>query len=124
MEKLLLFQIIPEEPVLRIAQRLHIRTVSVPLADYGKSIGQLAGFPDGTANNGYDGAALDGSLLVLCELKERTMDKLLQQLRENGVSITYKAVLTPTNRNWNVIQLYAEMEREKQAIQQRLHSQQ
>ena len=46
MEKLLLFQITPEEPVLKIAQRLHLRTVSVPICDYMKSIGQLAGFSD------------------------------------------------------------------------------
>jgi len=65
LEKLLLFQITPEEPVLKIAQRLHLRTVSVPICDYMKSIGHLAGFSDDTADKIYTGAPLEGSLLIL-----------------------------------------------------------
>ena len=44
MEKLLLIQITPEDAILNLAQRMHIRTVSVSPSDYQKSIGQLAGF--------------------------------------------------------------------------------
>lgn len=121
MEKLLLFQITPEEPILKIAQRLHLRTVSVPVCDYTKSIGQLAGFPDNTAEKIYTGAPLEGSLLVLCDVKERHTDQLLEKLRTANLSITYKAILTPTNRHWNVLQLYEELHREHLAITKENH---
>lgn len=116
MEKLLLFQITPEEPVLKIAQHLHLRTVSVPICDYMKSIGQLAGFADDTTDKIYTGTPLKGSLLVLCDVKERHADHLLEKLRTENISITYKAVLTSTNRHWNVLQLYETLHREHLAI--------
>ena len=45
------------------------------------------------------------------------MDKLLLALRRDQVTIDYKAVLTPTNRKWNVMRLYLEMQAEKAAYQ-------
>ena len=71
MEKLLLIQITPEDAILNLAQRMHIRTVSVSPNDYQKSIGQLAGFPDQTATRTSDGTGLDGSMLIFCDVKER-----------------------------------------------------
>lgn len=69
MEKLLLIQITPEDAILNLAQRMHIRTVSVSPNDYQKSIGQLAGFPDQTATHTSDGTGLDGSMLIFCRCK-------------------------------------------------------
>lgn len=74
MEKLLLIQITPEDAILNLAQRMHIRTVSVSPNDYQKSIGQLAGFPDQTATHTSDGTGLDGSMLIFCDVK-RTASK-------------------------------------------------
>ena len=45
------------------------------------------------------------------------MDKLLASLRRDQVVIDYKAVLTPTNRKWNVMRMYLEMRAEKTAYQ-------
>lgn len=112
MEKLLLIQITPETEILKLAQRMHIRTVSVPPSDYQKSIGQLAGFLDETANRTSDGTVLAGSLLIFCDVKERHQNQILEKLRTMEIPITYKAILTPTNRHWNVFQLYEELHRE------------
>ena len=46
-------------------------------------------------------------------------DKLLAALRTAGIRIPHKAVLTPTNQNWNVYQLAQELERERQAMEKR-----
>lgn len=116
MEKLLLIQITPEDAILNLAQRMHIRTVSVSPNDYKKSIGQLAGFPDQTATHTSDGTGLDGSMLIFCDVKERHQNQILEKLRTMDVSITYKAILTPTNRHWTVIQLYDELHREHRAM--------
>ena len=116
MEKLLLIQITPEDAILNLAQRMHIRTVSVSPNDYKKSIGQLAGFPDQTATCISDGTSLDGSMLIFCNVKERHQNQILEKLRTMDVSITYKAILTPTNRHWTVFQLYDELHREHRAM--------
>ena len=116
MEKLLLIQITPEDAILNLAQRMHIRTVSVSPNDYQKSIGQLAGFPDQTATHTSDGTSLDGSMLIFCDVKERHQNQILEKLRTMDVSITYKAILTPTNRHWTVFQLYDELHREHCAM--------
>ena len=108
MEKLLLIQITPEDAILNLAQRMHIRTVSVSPNDYQKSIGQLAGFPDQTATR--------TSVLIFCNVKERHQNQILEKLRTMDVSITYKAILTPTNRHWTVFQLYDELHREHCAM--------
>lgn len=58
---------------------------------------------------------IEESLLVMCELREKHMDRLLATLRMTNAGIDYKAVLTPTNAKWNLIRVLAEMELEKRA---------
>ena len=41
------------------------------------------------------------------------MDKLLLSLRKNRLLIDYKAVLTPTNSQWNVLRLLLELRAER-----------
>ena len=59
---------------------------------------------------------LDGSMLIFCDVKERHQNQILEKLRTMDVSITYKAILTPTNRHWTVFQLYDELHREHCAM--------
>lgn len=61
------------------------------------------------------------SLLLMCDLPDKRMDKLLFELRRANVQIDYKAILTPTNRKWTVLQLMLEMHKEKIAFQRVTH---
>ena len=56
-----------------------------------------------------------GSLLLFCDIEDIKLDKILAALRKNQVMVTYKAILTPTNKKWNVLRLFVEMEREKKS---------
>ena len=49
-------------------------------------------------------------------LYESDTYQILEKLRTMDVSITYKAILTPTNRHWTVFQLYDELHREHCAM--------
>ena len=53
------------------------------------------------------------SLLIFSELTEEHFDRMLMKLREQKAGITYKAVVTPTNRTWNLHKLLLHMEMEK-----------
>jgi hypothetical protein len=65
----------------------------------------------------FSGKVPAESLIVFCDFTEKKMDKLLASLRRDQVVIDYKAVLTPTNRKWNVMRMYLEMQAEKTAYQ-------
>ncbi len=54
--------------------------------------------------------------LLLCNLGERQLDRLLGDLRRAGVFVPCKAVLTGQNRKWTLCQLIEEVAREHEAL--------
>lgn len=56
------------------------------------------------------------SLLVLCGLRDKRLDKVLFELRRADVPVDYKAILTPSNQEWTVPELMKELQRERQAM--------
>lgn len=56
------------------------------------------------------------SLILLCNLKDKRLDKMLFELRHGEVKVMYKAILTPSNRNWTVPMLMQELRRERFAM--------
>ena len=47
------------------------------------------------------------------DVTDKHMDKLLFEMRQKCFDVSFKAVLTDTNRKWNVKQMLVEMRREK-----------
>lgn len=60
----------------------------------------------------------EDSLLLLDSVAEPILRSLLAALRERGVQVDYKAVVTPHNRQWTVLELMEELRRERQAIRE------
>ena len=56
------------------------------------------------------------SLILLCNLKDKRLDKMLFELRHGEVKVMYKAILTPSNQNWTVPMLMQELRRERFAM--------
>ncbi len=65
---------------------------------------------------GASGAPTPPSLLVLCGLRDKRLDKVLFELRRADIPIDYKAILTPSNQEWTVPELMKELQRERQAM--------
>ncbi len=61
----------------------------------------------------------DRSLILICGLSEKRLDKVLFELRRAEVSADFKAVLTPTNKNWTLRRLFAELSRERAVMEKR-----
>ena len=131
MEKLLLFHLsdTDSEKIARIAARLKFRLETVDASDYGRTLEALAAGRQRTAHTPKDAPAQEAppavgsaapvpkdSLLLFCGFSDKRMDRLLFELRRENVSADFKAVLTPTNRTWNVPRLLLEMHREKAAF--------
>ena len=78
----------------------------------GKTAQEETGELEGTSADGTN------SLLIFNELTEKHFDRFLAKLREVKAGITYKAVVTPTNRTWNLQKLYVNMEMEKRQFEE------
>lgn len=91
--------------------------VPVARADYNKPLGVLAGEDVASGpTQPYAGFALGGRMMLLCGL-ESQLDALLPELNRAGAGPDcLKAVLTPHNRKWNAVALFAELQRERQAF--------
>lgn len=117
-ETLLLFQTgVPETvAVKKIAENMRIKVKEVPVSCYTHTIGQIyeesLTFPPSSGLS----ARFNESMIVFANLTEKHMDKILFELRTRQIKIDYKAVMTPTNRLWDVNRLYFEMKKEASTL--------
>lgn len=56
------------------------------------------------------------AMAVFCNVSQQQLDRALAALR--GLPVPLKAVMTPTNRTWSLLELYRELCREREAIRQ------
>ena len=99
---------------------LGVELVPVARTDYNKTLAVLAGLDAAPGPvMPYSGGSLGGRMIVFCDLEDQ-LDTLLPALRKAGPGPEcLKAVWTPTNRGWSALTLYAELQRERQAMQSR-----
>lgn len=116
MEKILLFGTTDEEyiTIRQIASRMKIAYERIDPCCHSCTLGSIE---SGSYKNAPASTPLktSESLLVMCGLSDKRMDKLLFELRRSSAKLDYKAVLTPTNKEWTVSRLLLEMRREKAA---------
>lgn len=139
MEKIILFNVPPETAALivRAAGNMRIKVRTAAPESCTETLDRLAngaGTPDrpesgaaagaGTPDRPESGAAEaktpdrtpSESLLLMCNLTDKHMDRLLAQLRQAPKPVDYKAALTPINKGWTLKRLLLELEREKKAM--------
>ena len=98
------------------AMRFRVRLRAVEKREYARPLGELVeSGPDGD----WDGEAFDEEMLVMAHFPPALVQAFLQGLRRAGVRPGgLKAVLTPTNAQWDSLALYTELCREREAISQ------
>ncbi len=99
-----------------ITRPLKLGVKPVYREDFNQTLGFLAGI-DKKEAAAFDGEMPEGSLLLFYQVEDPVMDIILKKIRKKRLDITYKAIMTPTNRMWTVRRLYAEMEREKRSFE-------
>jgi len=74
---------------------------------YGETIGYLAGIEGFAPTATAQPEDFDEELLVMCGFNSSDIDMLIKLLRKYGVGrVALKAVITPTNAEWNGSALY------------------
>ena len=98
------------------AMRFRVRLRAVERREYARPLGELVeNGPDGD----WNGKAFDEEMLVMAHFPPALVQAFLQGLRRAGVRPGgLKAVLTPTNAQWDSLALYTELCREREAISQ------
>ncbi|MGN0469640.1 MAG: DUF3783 domain-containing protein [Acutalibacteraceae bacterium] len=86
--------------------KFFLKTVSKE--DFSQPIGVLAGIKGIEPVEGkYDGDGFDDEMIVMGGFTSAKIDALVRALNKNGIGkIALKAVITPTNVNWNSVELY------------------
>lgn len=122
-EQILLFRFEDEDrlgAVRKAMLPLHIACRVVPEEKWSCPLGVLAGLEPSEALPEMESAALTAEVLVLCGLSDAGIQSVVAALRKAGVYIPYKAALTPTNQDWTAGQLFGELVREHEMMQQML----
>lgn len=97
-----------------------VEVVPVARGDYRKPLAVLAGLDDGVGPVGpYLGGPPGGRMAVFCGL-DAQVPALLPVMAQAGAGPEcLKAVLTPHNRKWDAVTLFAQLRRERQALEGR-----
>ena len=120
-ETILLFNPPQKEELIKVEMALfplHVRLKRIRPEDYTQPLGVLAGVKDMERREGaYEGAELPGTLFVFCFFDDNRLNQALAALRRCGAGpFPYKAILTPTNREWTAPDCFEEIRREHEAL--------
>ena len=86
--------------------------------EYLQTIGSLAGVKGmEPSEEVYQGEELGQEMMVFAGVTDEHLNQMLFLMRKSGIRpVNYKAVLTETNRDWNVLELYEELAKEHEAM--------
>lgn len=87
---------------------LKICIKTVEKEDFSQPIGCLVGMKDiEPVGEKYSGDGFTDEMMLMAGFTSARIDALIRALNKNGVGrIDLKAVVTPTNKDWNSIELY------------------
>ena len=106
--------------VRRALMPLGFRLKLVEKKDFGLPLGVLAEGKEPEERDNYDGPGFEDEMAVMAGFTSTQVDAFIWALRKKGVGrIDYKAVLTPTNREWDSVTLYHEIKKEHEAMSAR-----
>ena len=109
---------VPEDSALdKVCAGAGVRLRTVKEEDLGRTVAALCGLP-GAEEGGLNAGPADPTpALVLWGLDRKGLDAFLDRLKEAGVRIPLKAVVTDTNRAWTFAALLEELHAEHRAVQ-------
>ena len=116
MSRVLLFNIKAEKAakIKMLCRKLYIETQTVNRDQYGLRMEQIIADEEARAQEPEQ--SFDEEMLYLADLQGGMLNILLDQLRRRGLSVSLKAVSTPTNLSFTPCELYREIAAEREAI--------
>lgn len=97
--------------------RLGIQVRPVAPSEYGQTIAALCGMAEPTDVPAPE-ETFTTDMLVMNGFNQQLANRLLAALKQGRLPIRLKAVVTPTNAQWNAVELHRELTAERDAIAQ------
>ena len=113
LEKILLYNVKNPQHIIKAASNMRIISGFINESDTDRTLAEIATDVRGISLSDaekYQPQENKESLVIFCD---KHMDKLLFEMRQKSFDVSFKAVLTDTNKKWNVKQMLVEMRREK-----------
>lgn len=111
-----------EKALKGIADMLRVEYISVSAFETSQTVGYLTD-TDGFEKIPVTLAALPPQIpediLLFCGLSEKKLNDALAVIRNSGVSVALKAVVTPHNIRWTLADLYRELAEERKMMSRR-----
>lgn len=98
------------------AASLNMKHTKIPSDKAGEPIGFLAGY-GGFVSDGVSVTA-EGECVIFSGISSKRLDALLKAMREKGLDIPLKAVVTQHNQSKSLKWLLEELEKERKAIEE------
>ena len=105
------------EQLTALLQKFSLPLRVIAHQEAGQTVGCLAGYPGFSAKEAPISPAPETECLLMSSFAEKQVDQLLAALRQEKISISLKALTTPTNQKWTVVQLLEHLEEERRAYQ-------
>lgn len=98
----------------KAAYKNNAEVLEIPHADFSQSVGALIGvFPK---SGEICLSPFKEKMIIMSAFSTQKMDSFLADLRQNGVVIPYKVVVTATNLGWRCEDLIKELAKEHEQI--------
>lgn len=98
----------------QMVSRLGVKVIAVPVTDHHKPLAAVVAGISG--DNAPVVPSFTESMAVFVGMPDVMLDVVLAQMRERGIKISLKAILTPHNAVWNANTLYKELCRERKEM--------
>ena len=111
MEKIILFSVKDAKKINKLASQMIIKVYYVNPMVCG---GTLHDIVDGKKIETISSTiAPSKGLMLMCDVTQKHMDKLLFAVKRDNLDVGYKAILTKTNAKWSLAQMLLHMEMEE-----------
>ena len=114
MEKIILFNVKDAKKINKIASQMRIKVYEVNPMECG---GTLQDIVDGKKIETISSTIVPSKgLMLMCDVTQKHMDKLLFAVKRDNLDVGYKAILTKNNAKWSLAQMLLHMEMEEKSF--------
>lgn len=93
-------------------ERFRLDSREILKEDTSQQIGFLAGWNGFSKNNEEVMNPPEMECLVFCQLDQTTLNRLVTAMRQSGIGVDLKAIVTQYNQSWKFCDLVVELEKE------------
>ena len=104
----------------KMFETLQIETIPITKDMLVQTVGYCAGMQGfEKISTSYDGELPPYEMMLMSGIVQKRLQEILNIMRQSGLVIERKAVITPTNRDWPFLKLYQEICKEHEFMKER-----